>query len=78
VKHQQSLIDMEVEKMKGYAEMEKAGFDYKAQIADSAAKIEAAHASAATKHLEVLKHIHTLYHAQTQSQMQPQNNQSTQ
>lgn len=60
VKYQQSLIDMQSSKIRAYGELQKAGLDYKAQMAQAAAKVAAAHAHISDKHFETIKHIHNL------------------
>lgn len=60
VKMQQALIDSESSKIRAYSELQKAGFDYKASMAQSAAKIAASHSDIAEKHFKHLTEIHGL------------------
>lgn len=67
VKMQQALIDSESSKIRAYSELQKAGFDYKASMAQSAAKIAASHSDIAEKHFAHLTEIHSLQQAPMQS-----------
>lgn len=60
VKMQQALIDGESSKIRAYSELQKAGFDYKASMIQSAAKIAQAHSDVAEKHFQHLTEIHNL------------------
>lgn len=66
VKMNQAMVDMQSSKIKGYSELQKAGLDYKAAMAESAAKIASAHSSVSEKHFETLQKIHGLQQAPIQ------------
>lgn len=60
VKLQSAQMDFESVRIRALSEAQNAGLNYKAAIAESAAKVAAAHASISDKHFEAVKHVHDL------------------
>jgi hypothetical protein len=60
VKLESAQMEFQATRIRALSEAQNAGLNYKASIAESAAKVAAAHATISDKHFEAVKHIHDL------------------
>jgi hypothetical protein len=75
LQHQRDLLQIEVDRLKPMAEVEKANLQYKGDVATTMAKVATAHQQISSQHFEAIKNITGLMTPEDNSQSNNQNNQ---